>query len=150
MFICDRWHGQFLTGTKWSITSYLRNDELNVQGHEHCVRPWVWGCTEFSVCIWLRVILKDMAWWAQLFVWQWQRHSSDNCVHAERSFQTGCPRPQREITVGQLPLGTVSCSGCWQLLGGWSGGGGGGPEWTWCREWCKMRCRLRSGVYRRF
>ena len=42
----------------------------------------------------------------------------------EGSFQTGCPSPHREITVGQLPVETVSCSGCWQLLV--RGGSGGG------------------------
>lgn len=52
-------------------------------------------------------------------------------MHAEGSFYTGCPRPRREITIGQLPVGTVSCSGCWQLMGGGGGGGYGGPGGIW-------------------
>ena len=139
MFISSHWHGQFLITAKWSLTSHLRNDELNFQGHWRWVRPWEWGPGELSVCVsWVCVILRDMAWWAQLLVWQQQRHSSDNCVHAEGSFQTGRPRPHREITDGQLPPRAVSCSGCWQLVGGC---------WGW---WVRMVGELRKGAAEKY
>lgn len=99
-------------------------------------------CVFMSVCMWLCVILKAMAWWAQLFVWQRWRHSSNNCVQAERNFQTRCPRPHWEVTISPLPLDTCSCSVSWQLLRGeWVGH----PQSAWSEtELGWMRVKIKG------
>lgn len=107
-----QWHGQLIIAAKWSVTSWLGNDELNVQGHHRRARPWAWSRSE-CVCV-----CVTKTWW---FL-----HSSDNWGH--RNFQTGCPTPSALTERG---------GGC-QLSGWLAAGGevelqgwGGGPEFTW-------------------